>query len=102
MTALVLTGLFVSCLWPTMLAYAADRVPRGGATLFSLLAASGNGGGMAAPAIVGLVAAGVDLRWGLATAAIYPLVAAVLFILPGAAGRRSRGQEEEEHVSPAE
>jgi len=38
-------GLAGSCLWPTTLGVASDRFPRGGATMFGLLAAFGNPGG---------------------------------------------------------
>ena len=79
MVALVLYGLGASCLWPTLLAYAGDRVSRGGATMFSLLSASGNGGGALAPLLIGAVAGRTNLRWGLTALGVYPLLAAGLF-----------------------
>src|SRR5690606_29672321 len=42
----ILAGLAGSCLWPSTLAVAADRYPRGGATMFAVLAALGNLGGI--------------------------------------------------------
>lgn len=78
----VLAGLAGSCLWPSTLAVAADRFPHGGATMFGVLAALGNLGGIAMPWIVGFVADRSNLRWGLATATLCPLlmIAALLYI----------------------
>ena len=42
LAASVAVGLTGSCLWPTTLGVAADRFPRGGASMFGLLAAFGN------------------------------------------------------------
>ena len=47
--ACILVGFTGSCLWPTTLAVAADRYPRGGATMFALLGALGNFGGIFMP-----------------------------------------------------
>jgi fucose permease len=70
----VLAGFAGSCLWPTMLAVSADRFPQGGASMFALLAAFGNAGGIAMPWLVGWIADLKDLHWGLATSAIAPLL----------------------------
>ena len=69
----ILVGLTGSCLWPTTLAVAADRYPHGGATMFALLGALGNFGGIFMPWLVGVVADLWGLRWGLATATVCPL-----------------------------
>jgi fucose permease len=53
---MVLVGFTGSCLWPTTLAVGADRYPRGGATMFALLGALGNFGGIFMPWLVGVVA----------------------------------------------
>ncbi len=71
--ACILVGLTGSCLWPTTLAVAADHYPRGGATMFALLGALGNFGGIFMPWLVGLVADYWGLRWGLASGALCPL-----------------------------
>jgi fucose permease len=71
--ACILVGFTGSCLWPTTLAVAADRYPRGGATMFALLGALGNFGGIFMPWLVGVVADHWGLRWGLATATLCPL-----------------------------
>lgn len=72
LVACVAAGFTGSCLWPTMLAVAADRHPEGGATMFGALAALGNAGGIVMPWVVGAVADVSDLRWGLAISAIAP------------------------------
>jgi fucose permease len=79
--ACILVGLTGSCLWPTTLAVAADRYPEGGATMFALLGALGNFGGIFMPWLVGVVADHWGLRWGLATATFCPLL--MLFTLQG-------------------
>ena len=88
LTLLVLTGLPIGCLWPTVLAMNVDRFPHGGATLFSLLVAFGNGGGFLMPWCIGLMADGGSFAWGLAGLAMCP---ALLFVLLGL--QRSRGHE---------
>ncbi|MEN9674544.1 MAG: hypothetical protein RIS76_440 [Verrucomicrobiota bacterium] len=72
LAACVAAGFTGSCLWPTLLAVAADRHPEGGATLFGALAALGNAGGIAMPWLVGVIADHRDLRWGLAVSALAP------------------------------
>lgn len=73
----ILVGFTGSCLWPTMLAVTADRYPAGGATMFGMLAALGNAGGIFMPWAVGWIADRADLHWGLAVSALAPL-----FMLP--------------------
>ncbi len=72
--ACILVGLTGSCLWPTTLAVAADRYPHGGATMFALLGALGNFGGIFMPWQVGVLADRWGLRWGLASATFCPLI----------------------------
>jgi len=60
--ACVGVGLACSCLWPSMLALAADRFPQGGASMFAMLSAFGNSGGIVLPWVVGMVADLVRLR----------------------------------------
>ena len=82
----VLVGLTGSCLWPSTLAVAADRFPRGGATMFAVLAAIGNFGGIFMPWVVGAVAEVSSLRWGIATSTLCPLlmIGALLWMARGA------------------
>jgi len=70
----VAAGFTGSALWPTMLAVAADRYPEGGATLFGVLAALGNAGGIFMPWAVGWAADRSDLHWGLSVSALAPLL----------------------------
>ena len=56
LAACVLAGLTGSCLWPSVLAVTADRFPAGGATMFALLAATGNVGATFMPWLIGGVA----------------------------------------------
>ena len=74
LTASVAVGLAGSCLWPTTLGVAADRFPRGGATMFGLLAAFGNLGGILMPWLVGVTSDWSSLRLGLATSTACPLL----------------------------
>ena len=79
LAACIAAGVTGSCLWPTMLAVTADRYPDGGATMFGLLAACGNAGGICMPWIVGWVADHRDLHWGIAVSAFAP--AAMLLVV---------------------
>ncbi|MEO7649551.1 MAG: MFS transporter, partial [Bryobacteraceae bacterium] len=72
--ACVAAGLAGSCLWPSMLAASADRFPQGGATMFALLSALGNAGGIFVPWAIGLAADRWTLRAGLALSAVCPLL----------------------------
>jgi len=53
---------------------AAERYPHGGATMFALLGALGNFGGIFMPWLVGMIADNWGLRWGLASATFCPLI----------------------------
>ena len=61
-----------------MLAASADRFPQGGATMFALLAALGNAGGIFMPWAIGLAADRWTLKAGLAMSAACPLLMAML------------------------
>ena len=74
LAACIAAGLTGSCLWPTVLGLAGDKFPHGGATMFGLLAALGNFGGIFMPWMVGAIADASSLRWGLATSALCPLI----------------------------
>jgi fucose permease len=80
LTASVAVGLAGSCLWPTTLGVAADRFPRGGATMFGLLAAFGNLGGILMPWRVGVTSDRSSLRLGLATSTACPLLMAFVLL----------------------
>lgn len=74
LAACVLVGFTGSCLWPTMLAVTADRYPDGGASMYGMLGAFGNIGGIFMPWLVGVIADRHDLHWGLAISALAPLL----------------------------
>jgi fucose permease len=76
----VAVGLAGSCLWPTTLGVAADRFPQGGASLFGLLAACGNLGGILMPWLVGVTSDWSSLRLGLATSTACPLLMAFVLL----------------------
>jgi fucose permease len=80
LAACILVGFTGSCLWPTMLAVTADRYPRGGASMFGILAAFGNAGGIFMPWVVGWVADWSNLSWGLAVSALAPALMLPLLV----------------------
>ena len=71
-------GVTGSCLWPSTLGVAADQFPRGGVSMFAMLAAVGNFGGVFMPWMVGVAADWTSMRWGLSTAMLCPLIMAFL------------------------
>jgi len=74
LAAAIATGLTGSCLWPTMLGVTADRFPRGGASMFGMLAAFGNFGGVFMPWVVGVTADMTGrMNWGISLAVLCPL-----------------------------
>ena len=76
--ASILVGFTGSCLWPSTLAVTADRFPLGGASMFALLAAAGNLGGIGMPWAVGAIADRYTLALGLGAAAACPFAMAFL------------------------
>lgn len=86
----VCVGFSVACLWPSSLALAADRYPNGGASMFALMAASGNVGCTAAPWLIGVVAQYSSMKWGIVAAAVCP--AALLLLLLWMAKSETNGR----------
>jgi len=80
LAACVAAGLTGSCLWPSLLGVTADRFPRGGASMFGMLAAFGNFGGVFMPWLVGVVADRSSLATGLLTSAVCPFLLAFLVV----------------------
>ncbi|MCD6505281.1 MFS transporter [Candidatus Poribacteria bacterium] len=78
-----LLGFFVSIFWPTVLACSSEIFLGGGATMFSLLSAAGNAGGMIFPAMVGAIADRWNLRVGIGTLSLLPLLLTLIFTLLG-------------------
>ena len=57
-----LSGLFVACLWPTLLAIASEHISSGSTSLFSLMAAAGVTGCVIFPWAIGALGDAIDLR----------------------------------------
>src|SRR5262249_4287837 len=76
----VAVGFTGSALWPSMLAVAADQFPRGGATMYGVLAAFGNAGGIFMPWGVGMIADRSGMHLGLFSAAFCPVLMIVCLI----------------------
>lgn len=74
-----LCGFAVGILWPGVVSTASKRCPRGGTAMFALLALAGDVGCLSAPVLVGIVsdAAGGEIKWGIASAVIFPLLLVV-------------------------
>lgn len=88
LTACVAAGFTGSALWPTMLAVAADRYPDGGASMFALLAALGNAGGIFMPWMVGWVGDLSSLSMGIAASALAPfLMIPLVLVLAARTGK---------------
>lgn len=90
--ACISLGLTVCCFWPTTLAMASDRFPRGGAFMFGVLAAGGNTGCMIMPWVVGAVAERTSLSWGLASMTVCPLIMVAVLSAIGVRHRRRLAQ----------
>lgn len=101
LVACVAAGFSGSALWPSMLAVAANRFPRGGASMYGILAAFGNMGGIFMPWIVGFMTDrwserlgySAAMRWGLATAIVCPVLMG-LVLWPLRRPRDARGPGE--------
>lgn len=74
LAACVIAGFFVCCFWPTMLAVSANEYPLAGASMYGGLAIVGNLGGILMPWLIGWVGDFGNLHWGLAVAALAPLL----------------------------
>jgi MFS family permease len=77
---LTVMGLGVGAFWPTIIGCAGDRYPQAGASMFSLLSASGNFAGIAGPMIVGAVADVHGLQAGMAVLAVAPILVAAIML----------------------
>lgn len=79
-----LCGFSVGILWPGAISLSSRKCPKGGTAMFAFLALAGDLGGTVGPAAVGTLAelAGDDLKTGLLTATIFPvlLVGALLVL----------------------
>lgn len=71
-----LCGLSVGIMWPATFSLAAEKIPRGGTSLFALLALFGDMGCASGPGLVGKIsdAYGGDVSTGLIFATVFPLL----------------------------
>ena len=79
-----LCGLSVGIMWPGSLSYAKARIPRGGVSMFALLALGGDIGCLLGPPVVGVIAEafGNDLSISFLFSAVFPAIMLVaLFFL---------------------
>ena len=90
LAACIMLGFTVCCFWPTTLGLVADRFPRGGASMFGVLAACGNMGCMTMPWLVGVIAERSRINLGLAALVVCPVI--MMVILTGIALSRARKQ----------
>lgn len=69
-------GISVGAMWPGTFSLAGEQCPKGGTAMFALLALAGDTGCSAGPTIVGFISAalGDDLKTGLLSAAVFPLL----------------------------
>lgn len=76
---MIVIGLSVALFWPGTFMIAPRACPKGGTTMFALLALGGDLGCSLGPGTVGAVSAacGDDLAFGLASAILFPLVLAM-------------------------
>ncbi len=79
-----LCGFSVGIMWPGTISLSSQKCPNGGTAMFAFLALAGDFGATVSPAIVGSFSelAGSNLKIGLLTAAIFPVLLVVaLFVL---------------------
>ena len=78
--ALSVLGLGVAVFWPMICGAAGDRYPQAGASMFSLVAAAGNFGGVVGPAVMGAVAEWAGLRVAMGILAVAPIAVGLLMV----------------------
>ena len=78
-------GLSVGIMWPGTFSKAAAGLPRGGTALFALMALAGDLGCSGGPTVVGMVSSHFqdNLKMGILTAVIFPLLLLVGIVLCG-------------------
>ncbi len=76
-------GFSVGAMWPGTYSLASERCPKGGTTMFALLALAGDAGCSSGPAIVGFVSSALndDLKLGLLSAIAFPLILLIGLLL---------------------
>lgn len=79
----ILCGFSVGIMWPGTISITSPRLPDGGTALFALLAMAGDLGGGFGPSLVGMVTqqSGDDLKAGMLTGSIFPLVMIIILVI---------------------
>jgi MFS family permease len=97
----ILTGIFVSMLWPGTLILMEEKMPNMGVAAYALMAAGGDFGASVAPQLMGIIVDAVSgsgfaaelstalslsteqigMKAGMITAAIFPIIGTVLLII---------------------
>ena len=77
---LCVLGLGVSAAFPTIVGFAGDYFPQGGASMYALLAAASTFGGVVGPMGIGLAADGIGIRHAMVVLAVVPLMAMALLL----------------------
>jgi len=79
----IICGFSVGIMWPGTISICSPRIPRGGTSLFAMLAMSGDFGGAAGPALVGNISQIFEnnLKAGLLAGSIFPVILIVIILL---------------------
>ncbi len=80
LVACALTGICTSMLWPGTLIYAEEKIKGLGVAGYALLAAGGDLGASVVPQLVGIVSDVSDMRAGVLSASLFPLLGIILII----------------------
>ncbi len=72
-------GMAVGIMWPGTISISSQKCPKGGTAMFAFLALAGDMGATVGPAMVGSISemAGGDLKIGLLTASVFPIILVV-------------------------
>jgi len=78
-----LCGMAVGIMWPGSISISSKHCPRGGTAMFAFLALAGDLGAMVSPAMVGGISemAGGNLKSGLLTATVFPVILVISLIV---------------------
>lgn len=76
-----LCGFSISLMWPGVLSSTSAAFPKGGASMFGLLAVCGDIGCSCGPALAGMVSEFAGLRTGMLSAAVFPAAMVVCLLI---------------------
>lgn len=84
-----LCGLSVGIMWPGTFSLAIKEIPRGGTAMFAFFALAGDLGCSAGPALVAFVSGGENLRLGILTAVIFPVLLIIGLVFSVVSSRKT-------------